>query len=158
MSATNGREKINIAGNLPFWVNPIKKDRGCPPVEWKEKPLDYETTKTALLLESAEYNISHSLLEPPWLVTGWNSQGNLFKPKQNIRNYRKCKYLRYRHFAQKRPWHGIYCQTLQHVMGVDFNLDISYPVNHLSRIKIFDTTFNGCPICSSWYQEVFQNA
>ena len=28
-------------------------------VEWKKKPIDYEKTKTALLLESAEYNISH---------------------------------------------------------------------------------------------------
>ncbi len=28
-------------------------------VEWKNDPLDYEKNKTALLLESAEYNISH---------------------------------------------------------------------------------------------------
>jgi len=28
-------------------------------VEWKEKPLDYEKNKVALLLESAECNISH---------------------------------------------------------------------------------------------------
>jgi DNA-binding XRE family transcriptional regulator len=28
-------------------------------VEWKDKPLDYEKNKTALLLESAECNISH---------------------------------------------------------------------------------------------------
>ena len=28
-------------------------------VEWKDKPLDYEKNKVALLLESAEYNISH---------------------------------------------------------------------------------------------------
>jgi len=28
-------------------------------VEWKDKPIDYKKNKTALLLESAEYNISH---------------------------------------------------------------------------------------------------
>ena len=30
-----------------------------PAVEWKENPLDYEKNKTALLLESAKFNISH---------------------------------------------------------------------------------------------------
>ena len=30
-----------------------------PAVEWKDKPIDYEKNKTALLLESAECNISH---------------------------------------------------------------------------------------------------
>ena len=34
----------------------IKK---IPAVEWKDKPLDYEKNKTALLLESAKCNISH---------------------------------------------------------------------------------------------------
>lgn len=38
------------------------KERGIkkiPAVEWKDKPLDYEKSKVALLLESAECNISH---------------------------------------------------------------------------------------------------
>ncbi len=40
----------------------FEKERGfnkIEAVEWKDKPLDYEKNKTALLLESAECNISH---------------------------------------------------------------------------------------------------
>ena len=39
-----------------FKESGIKK---IPAVEWKDKPLDYEKNKVALLLESAECNISH---------------------------------------------------------------------------------------------------
>ncbi|MEA1884952.1 MAG: hypothetical protein U9N62_10605, partial [Thermotogota bacterium] len=39
-----------------FKESGIKK---IPAVEWKDKPLDYEKSKVALLLESAKCNISH---------------------------------------------------------------------------------------------------
>ena len=39
-----------------FKESGIKK---IPAVEWKDKPLDYEKNKIALLLEGAECNISH---------------------------------------------------------------------------------------------------
>ena len=59
----NGNEKTEatlILDGIHRWL--AYKEAGfkkIPAVEWKDKPLDYEKSKVALLLESAECNISH---------------------------------------------------------------------------------------------------
>jgi DNA-binding XRE family transcriptional regulator len=50
---------IIIDGIHSWFAFKEKGTKEIAAVEWKDKPLDYEKNKTALLLESAECNISH---------------------------------------------------------------------------------------------------